>query len=198
MIDDQTLDSAFTKHGGILRTTELNQMGLSSRQIKKLVENKSIRRIKQGYYEQPQKVVPDEVLVARLFPEAILFLESALIHYEYTDRIPKAIQIAVDKDSEKTKYRLDYPPIEPHFMESKYLGLGLDRMVLDGVSIRIYDRDRTLCDVLRYEKKLEKEVFSQAIQRYVRDPQKNIRKLHEYAKKLNISRKAEQYIGVWL
>jgi predicted transcriptional regulator of viral defense system len=63
----------FKKNGGILRTSELNKLGLSSRQIKKLW----------------------------LFPNSVIFLESALLIYEYTDRIPTAWQIAVDKNNEK-------------------------------------------------------------------------------------------------
>jgi hypothetical protein len=54
------------------------------------------------------------------------------------------------------------------------------------------------CDVLRYEKKLEKEVFNNAIGRYVKDTIKNIRKLFEYAEIFNIKNKVQTYVGVWL
>ena len=69
---------------------------------------------------------------------------------------------------------------------------------MEGVTIKIFDRDRAICDVLRYEKKLEKEVFNNAIQRYLKDRNKNIRKLFEYAEILKIKKKVQTYIGVWL
>ncbi len=85
----------FDKHGGILKTSELNDIGFSSRQIKKLIEDNVVSRIKYGYYELLDATFPEEATIARLFPQAVIFLESALLEYEYTDRISSAWQIAV-------------------------------------------------------------------------------------------------------
>ena len=198
MIEKDLLYSEFNKRGGVLRTSELNEIGLSSRQIKKLCEENFLSRIKRGYYELSGSTYPEKVVIARLFPHAVIFLESALMHYGYTDRIPSAWQIAVDKDSEKNQYKIDYPMIEPFYIEPKLLKVGLSAIQVEGVSVKIFDRDRTICDVLRYENKLEAEVFSNAIQRYLRDPNKNVRKLFEYAEIFNIQNKVRAYIGVWL
>ena len=157
-----------------------------------------ITRIKRCFYELTDYVSQEEVVIARLFPQAVIFLESALMYYGYTDRIPPAWQIAVDKNSTKTQYEIDYPIIEPYYLEPKFLEVGIDKIQMEGVTIKIFDRDRAICDVLRYEKKLEKEVFNNAIQRYLKDRNKNIRKLFEYAEILKIKKKVQTYIGVWL
>lgn len=198
MINIDVIQKEFNKRGGVLKTSELNALGISSRKIKKLLEKNIIKKIKRGYYELSNSINPDEVIIARLFPNAVIFLESALIYYGYTDRIPSAWQIAVDKDSEKSQYKIEYPPIEPYYLEPKFLKIGVDTIQVDGVTIKIFDRDRTICDVLRYENKLEKEVFSNAVQRYVKDQKKNIRKLFEYAELFNIKNKVQTYIGVWI
>lgn len=188
----------FKKNGGILRTSELNKLGLSSRQINKLLENGEITRIKRGFYELSDSIYPEEVSIARLFPNSVIFLESALMIYDYTDRIPAAWQIAVDKNSEKMQYQINYPQIHVFYMEPKLLEVGVDTLQIEGVDVKIFDRDRTICDVLRYENKLEREVFTNAIQRYVKDPKINIRNLIEYSKIFNIKNKVQTYIGVWL
>lgn len=198
MIEKSVIYEEFKNHGGVLRTSELNALGLSSRQIKKLVENGDITRIKRGYYEISNNIYPQEAVIARLFPDAVIFLESALMHYGYTDRIPQAWQIAVDRDSEKSQYKIDYPLIEVFYIEPKLLEIGLDVIKVEEVEVRIFNRDRTICDVLRYENKLEREVFTNAIKRYIRDPKKNVRNLFEYAKVFNIKNKVQTYIGVWL
>lgn len=189
---------SFKKNGGILRTSELNNLGLSSRQINKLLGNGYITRIKRGYYELSDSTYPEEVVIARLFPQSVIFLESALMIYGYIDRIPSAWQIAVDRDSEKTQYKIDYPLIDVFYIESKFLEVGIDIIQIEGVNVKIFNRDRTICDVLRYENKLEREVFSNAIQRYVKDPKINIRKLIEYSEIFNIKNKVQTYVGVWL
>ena len=198
MIDKQKLIDEFEKFGGVLKTAELNELGLSSRQIKRLLEEGELSKIKHGFYELAEEVNPEEVIIARLFPEAVIFLESALLHYHYTDRIPTAWQIAVDRDSEKSQYDLAYPLIKPYYQESKFLSIGVRKYEIQGVEVSIFDRDRTMCDIMRYEKKLEKEVFSNAVMRYIKDPQKNIRRLFEYAEKFNITKKTQSQIGKWL
>ena len=45
------LKEEFQGRGGILKTSELNEFGLSSRQIKRLVDDGVITRIKHGFYE---------------------------------------------------------------------------------------------------------------------------------------------------
>lgn len=83
-------------------------------------------------------------------------------------------------------------------MEPKLLYVGIDTIQIEGVDVKIFNRDRTICDVLRYENKLEREVFSNAVQRYVKDPKVNIRRLLEYSEILNIKNKVQTYMGVWL
>ncbi len=188
----------FNKNGGILKTSELNDIGFSSRQIKNLIEDNVISRIKYGYYELSESTFPEEAIIARLFPQAVIYLESALLQYDYTDRIPSAWQIAVDRNSAKSKYKIDYPLIEPFYLKPNILEIGVDLIQVAGVTVKIFNRDRTICDVLRYENKLEREVVSKAIQRYVNDSNKNIRRLLEYGERFNIHNKLQTYLGVWL
>jgi predicted transcriptional regulator of viral defense system len=198
MIQIDILKKEFQRCGGILKTVELKDLGLSSRQIKRLLNEGIITKTKRGFYELTDYVIREEVIIARLFPRAVIFLESALFHYDYTDRIPPAWQIAVDRYSKTTQYRIDYPLIEPYYLEPKFLDIGVDIIEIDGIEIKIYNRDRTICDVLRYEKKLEKEVFYNVIGRYIEDSKKNIRKLFEYAEIFNIKNKVQTRIGMWL
>jgi predicted transcriptional regulator of viral defense system len=191
MVNIGRLKREFQGHGGVLKTAELKELGLSSRQIKGLLDDGVITKIKRGLYELTDYVIREEVIIARLFPQAVIFLESALYHYGYTDRIPICWQIAVDRYSKTSQYDIDYPLIEPYYLEPKFLDVGVDIIEVEGVEVRLYNKDRTICDVLRYEKKLEKEVFNNAIGRYIEDPRRNIRKLFEYAEIFRIKNKVQ-------
>ena len=198
MMDIKIVKDAFVHQGGVLKTEDLRQLGLNSRQVKRLLETSVIRKIKHGFYELSDGMVAEEILISKLFPKAIIFLESALFHYDYTDRIPGAWQIAVDRDSEKKQYNLSFPSIQPFYQDRKYLDIGVSIYKVQDNEIRIFDRDRTICDTLRYEKKLEKEVYTNAVRRYLNDPKKNLRKLFEYAYLFNIERKVQSQIGKWI
>lgn len=133
-----------------------------------------------------------------MFSESIIFLESALFSYGYTDRIPSSWQIVVNKNSSKLQYNIDYLLIKPYYLEPKFIEISIDIIEIGGLEIRIYDRDRIICDVLWYETKLEEELFTNAIKKYIKDPKKNVRTLFEYAEIFNIRNKVQTYIGVWL
>lgn len=70
-------------------------------------------------------------------------------------------------------------------MESFLLPLGKTTGEIDSAKVRIYDRDRTICDVLRNMSRMDREIFNKAIQGYVHDTKKNIPDLMQYARKID-------------
>ena len=46
----------------------------------------------------------------------------------------------------------------------------------NGVELKVYDRERTICDCFKYRSKLDNEIFNKAINAYVADPKKESRK----------------------
>ena len=87
---------------------------------------------------------------------------------------------------------------KPTVSKNALVALGETTGKIDSVDVRIYDRDRTICDVLRNMNKMDKEVFNKAVQGYVKDPKKNIPNLIEYAKVLRVQTRVKELIGVWL
>ena len=197
-MDYKKLKESFEKNNWVLKTAELNKLGFDSRKINKLLEKDVIKKIKYGYYILSDSFPDEKVVIARLFPDSVIFLESALYHYNYTERVPGKWQIAVEKHSYPEKFSNEYVDIEPFFIVDKFFRLGINQIEKNGVKIKIYDIDKTICDVLRYEKKLENEVFRNAIQKYINNGSKDINNLIKYSKQLNIYKKMQTYIGVWL
>lgn len=199
MIDYNLLITEFKKCNGIMKTSELNILGYNSRNILQLLNQEKIVKLKKGVYQLSDDIdTPDEVIIAKLFPSAVIYLNSALYHYGYSDRINSSWQIAVDKDTSKSQFKITYPIITPFYLEKKFMDIGITEYSIDYVKIKIFDKERTICDVLRYEKKMDKEVFNKAIQSYIQDEEKNINRLMEYAKVFKVGNKIKIYIGVWL
>lgn len=198
MINPKIVFENFKKNNGIMKLSELKSTGLNDFQIKKMVNDGLIRKLKRGVYEVTSTVNSDDIVISKVFPNAIIFLESALFYYHYIDRVPKSWQVAVDRDKAKAQYKIDYPSLKPFYLESKYLEIGLTSYERDGIVIKIYDRERTMIDLLRYEKKIDSEVYIKAIKSYIQDSHKNARKLFDYAKIFNITYKVQTQIGLWL
>lgn len=198
-MDIQHCKKIFDHYSGMMRTKELKQEKIYYKNIEQLIEAGCVEKVRYGYY---QWVNPDDFseigTVSRLFPDAILCMDTALRYYGYSDSTPGEWHLAVSKDSGKSRFRIDYPFVKPYYMEPAVLELGLTKGNMDGHEMRIYDKDRVICDCLRYRNKMDKEIFNKAIQNYIADPEKRIPKLMEYAEPLRVKKIVKDLIGVWL
>lgn len=78
------------------------------------------------------------------------------------------------------------------------MNIGKIKDIYEGQEVNIFDRDRTICDVVRNANKIDKEIVNQAIKSYINDPQKNASNLLKYAKKMRAENKVKTMIGMWL
>lgn len=189
----------FDRYGGMMRSKQLQEENIFYRTLQKLIAQGYVEKVRYGYYQWVDQEDFSEVsIVVRLFPDAILCMDTALRYYGYSDRTPVEWHLAVSKDSGKSRFKIDYPFVKPYYMEPSLLELGLTIGKMDGHKVRIYDKDRLMCDCLRYRNKMDKEIFNKAIQNYIADPDKSIPKLLEYAELLRVKKTAKDLIGVWL
>ena len=183
----------------LVKTSDLRAFGISSYEIRKLVSDGKIERVKQGYYIlQSDEGMREEELIAKLFPDGVLCMNTALFYHGYTNRTPMAWDIAIDKNTSKSRFRLDYPYVQPHYLEPHLLAFGVTTCAAMDNTMKIFDRDRLICECLIYEKKMDRETYNKALQMYVADAEKNIAKLLKYAAKRRVLQKAKDRIGVWL
>jgi len=192
------LKKLFKKHDSVMKTSELYDAGIVKYEIKKLIDSNILERIAQGYYKLYDEEISDIRLISVLLPDGVLCFDTALFYYGYSDRTPMEWHIAVYKDISKARVKLDYPYIKPYFIEQSILEMGIDEVVIDEVKVKMYSRDRLICDCLKYETQMDVEIFNKAIRNYINDPKKNISKLMEFATVRGIKKKVYDKIGTWL
>ena len=180
-----------------MKTSNLYSSGVSKYEVKKLADTNILERISKGYYKLCDDDMSDIKLISLILPEGVLCFDSALFYYGYSDRTPLEWHIAVDKDISKSRVGLDYPYIKAYFIEHDLLELGVVNVEIEDVEIKIFSRDRLICDCLKYESKLDIETFNKAIINYIEDPKKNVSKLLEYAIYRGVKRKVYNKIGTW-
>ena len=199
MRNAEMIYAIFNSYGGMMRTGELSREKIYYADIRWLIREGYIEKVRTGYYQWIKNADPSELsTLVRLFPDAILCMDTALRFYGYSDRTPAQWHIAVSKDSNKTRFHIDYPFVKPYFVEPSLLEFGFASCVMEGVSVRIVDKERMICDCLRYRNKMDREIFNKAIRSYIADPEKKIPNLMEYAKKLRVTKPIRDLIGVWM
>jgi len=199
MLPNNKVKELFAAHGGMMRTCELYKEHMFYNDIQTLIERGTIEKVRYGYYQWVDgENMSEAAVITRLFPDAIMCMDTALFYYRYSDRTPAAWHLTVSKDSGKSRFKIDYPFTKPYYVEPSVLDLGVTTGVMDGNPIRIYDKERTICDCLRHMGKMDTETFNKAIMSYIADSEKNVPRLSEYAKKLQVMQKIKTVIGVWM
>ena len=174
-------------NGGIVKKSQLAGLGIDYRRILDFVEKGDILRVKSGYYAVHLSDFTEEELVAKLFPDCVLNLEK-----------PYGWRLAVDKNTSKSRFKMDYPKIIPMYAEPETLELGVTEIQLSDVTVRIFEKERLICECLKYEDKMDRERFKEGLMAYIKDPKKDISKLMYYAKERKVVKKVQNMIGVWL
>lgn len=186
------------ENGGIVKKEQLTKKGVDYRHVIEMVEAGELIRIKNGYYTDKLDSFSEDELIAKLFPDARVCMENALYFYGYLSEKPFGWRLAVDKNTSKSRFKMDYPKVIPYYTEPEALEIGSTTITVDGNTFQIYDKERLICDCLKYESKMDREDFKAAIQSYIKDEDKDILALMEYAKERKVVKKVQSMIGVWL
>lgn len=184
----------------LIRTSELNGLSIYSKEISELVQKGYIERVKQGYYRivEHTEEHSEAKLISQLYPDGIICMVSALFYYGYSDRTPINWDIAIDRNTSKARFNIDYPYVKPYYIDKAHLEYGVTEGQYEDCVLKIFDRDRLICECIKHENKMDREIYNKAIINYINDSQKNVTNLLEYAKKRNVHKKVRERIGVWL
>ena len=199
-MDKKTLSKqVIIEKGGIAKTSDFVVAGIPAVDIVNLCNTGFLERIRHGYYQLADgNTSSEEQLIATLIPKAIICVESALFHYGYSDFAPRKWSIAVPRSMSRTKLDIDALTLQTYYVQSEIYELGKTTADFNSVMLPVYDRERTICDCFKYRSRLDHEIFSKALNAYVKDEKKNLQNLSIYAKKLRVYKKVNELMSVLL
>ena len=185
--------------GGVAKSADFVAAGIRAVDVVNLCNAGYLGRIRHGYYQLAEaETTSEEQLLATLIPKGIVCVESALFHYGYSDFAPRKWSIAVPRSMSRTKLDVDELTLRPYFVGPEIYELGKVTDDFEGVSLPVYDRERTICDCFKYRSRLDNEIFNKALHSYANDTQKNLQNLSLYAKKLRVYKKVTELMEVLL
>ena len=192
-----TVKDIVESKGGIAKSADFVAAGIRAVDIVNLCNSGYLSRVRHGYYQMAeQEKTTEEQMLATLIPQGIVCVESALYHYGYSDFAPRKWSIAVPRTVSRAKLDVEALPLQTYYVQQDLYELGKTTGDFHGVMLPVYDRDRTICDCFKYRSRLDKEVFSKALNAYVNDSEKNLNNLSIYAKKLRVYKKLIELIEV--
>lgn len=184
-------------NNGYVTTKEVTNNNIPKIYLTELVRDEKLVKVSRGFYMLPDCFEDDYYKIQLSNKNAIFSLETALYLYNYSDRIPVKYYVTVPLNYGGNL--LKNKNVQLIYTKKEWLNLGVKEIKSSyGLPIKVYDVDRTICDIIKNKNKVNPEIFSKAMKEYVSSKEKNIIKLYEYAKKLNILDEVRKYIEVML
>ena len=180
---------------GYLTTKDVTDNNIPRIYLTKLIKEDKIERVSRGVYIKKNVLVDEFIVLQGKSKYAIYSNTTALYLHGFSNRIPIRYDITIKSGYKGSLQREDN--VNLFYTKKELLDLGVINYKLDsGNIIRVYDLDKTICDIIKNKKKIDAEIFNKAIREYFYGKKKNTLKLYEYAKKMNIYNKVRDTFEV--
>ena len=190
----EKIKSLVEENNGILYVKELKKHNIHRQYLKILEEQGYLIRVIKGLYVKYDKDINEFFIMGERYKSGIFSHNTALYFYNLTDRTPMSLDMTFPST---IRINDDEASIAPHYIKKENHLLGATTLNLeDGTTIRIYDLEITICDIIRDRNKLDPQIFNNAMKEYFKLPKRNLNLLYKYAKKLKIDKILKQYMEV--
>lgn len=170
---------------GYLTTKDVIEHNIPRIYLSRLIDEHIIERVSRGVYIKTNDIPDDMIILQNKSKNAIYSHMTALYLYGLSNRIPIKYDITVNQGYNGSLQKENN--VNLFYIKKDLLNLGLTTYTLDsGYEIKVYDLERTICDIVKNKNRLDQEVINKAIREYFYSNNKNVLKLYEYAKKLRI------------
>ena len=181
---------------GYLTTKDVNDNNIPRFYLTKLIKEGKIERVSRGVYIKKNELVDEFVILQSKSKNAIYSNTTALYLHGFSNRIPIKYDVTINNGYNGSLQKENN--VNLFYTKRELLDLGVINYKLDsGNIIRVYDLDKTICDIIKNKKKIDAEIFNKAIREYFYSKKKNTLKLYEYAKKMNIYNKVRDTFEVF-
>jgi predicted transcriptional regulator of viral defense system len=192
------LNGIFRNNDMIVKSNILKKNGFCSKDMTALMEEGYIERVRPGYYiwKKSNLEIDDIVLANRIIAGSVVCLFSAADIYRLSTVIPQSANLAILAVG-KLPIIPAHPPIVLYKMKRNLFEIGIVNIRYKGKEIRIYDKERIVCDFVRLRNRIGTDVAIEVLRNYLNDSA-DIQKLTGYAKAMRINKVIQTYLEAML
>lgn len=188
----EAIKEILEKNGGIVTSKEIREKNIPTIYLTRLVKDNELIRVDRGIYLDPNGDYDEYYFFSQRHQVPIFSYLSSLYLHKFTDIIPQEMEVTVYKGYNNPNFK-DY--IKVHFVPKDHYELGKTTLeTAYGNTVRVYDIERTICDLIKSRNEIDSELFSKTLISYASYKNKNLNKLYEYSKKMNIFEKVKDIV----
>lgn len=193
----EKLDQLIKKHHGTVLSADLDKLEIPRSYLAIMVSEGKLEKVDRGVYVAPDAIEDQMYAMQSKYSKLIYSHETALfLHglsdrtpFEYTATVPSGYKV-VENINEQFKV---------YYVKKEFHTLGvIDGITSFGNTIKLYNIERTICDILRSKNRIDIQILSEAMKRLVKIKSVDYSLIMEYAKKLRVEKAVKNYLEVLL
>jgi predicted transcriptional regulator of viral defense system len=197
MNDNEAVIKLLDDNNGFVTAAQVTAAGIQRRTLSSLVDAKVIYRAARGIYALPETWEDEMYFLQYQYSKGVFSNDTALYLHGMSDRTPINYTLTFP-------YGYNAPSLRKQNVKIKHVtcetyGLGISEMPSPcGNPLKVYDVERTLCDIVKGNNTCDIQIVNQAMKTYATSKAKDIAKLMDYAEKLKAKPKILRYMEVLL
>ena len=187
------------ENNGIITTKEVVNLGIHKDVLKELTIKKELEKITNGLYALPSENIDEYLYFSYRIPKGIFSHETAAYLQGLSTRMPLVYVMTVKVGDNVSRVKSARDNIIFKYVKKNYYEIGKINMISPfGREISVYDKEKTILDIIKDKDRIDSQVFSEVIKSYFASKEKNLLKLSKYAIKMNMEHALKQYSEVLL
>ncbi len=191
----EKLEKLIRKQHGTVLSSDLDLYDIPRIYLQMMVSEGKLERVERGIYVSIDSIEDELFSMQTKYPKLIYSHETALYFHGLSDRTPFEYSASVPSGykvvgSVANRFKIYYIKKELH-------ELGVEMIKSShGNPIRIYNVERTLCDLIRSRNRIDIQILNDALNRFVKLKSMDNLILMDYAKKLKVESVLKRYLEV--
>ncbi|WP_236673902.1 type IV toxin-antitoxin system AbiEi family antitoxin domain-containing protein [Ralstonia syzygii] len=181
---------------GIARARDFKAAAIPLVYLKRLTDAGDLVRLGRGLYQDPERVgediAHDLAEAARLVPNGVISLISALRHHQLTTQLPHAVWITIPHKARTPN--LQGLRLEIIRATDEVLTAGVEHIRVEGVDVPIYCVAKTIADCFKHRRHVGEDVAIEALRDALRQKKTTVSELMKYAAIDRVAKRIEPYI----
>lgn len=191
------LDQLLRANNGQVTRQQIEAVGMDPHVLIELTRLGKLERVDRGVYIDPAIFEDDMYILQYRFGKGIYFKDTALFLHGMIDRTPGRYEMNFPQDYHPTT--INRYPVKVCRQKPDWQLLGVEEVLSPGQhKVRVYNVERTLCDILRTRDASDAETIKQAMVSFSQMKDKNLHRLSEYAEIFKVKDKIRAYMEVLL
>ncbi len=172
----------FKQNRYYLNTSQLLKYKVHTSVLRNMVNVGLLEQVKRGLYRLPAETLPeDEIFTYDYFdaavavPKGVFCLATALHYHGLTTQRPSTFDMVIPRSQRTPK--LFTVSVRFYRFNEPYYSYGIQEINTSLISVKIYDKEKSVCDAFRQRRIIGEELAMESLHTYLMQAPKDINKL---------------------